>query len=86
MAGFLGSVDKPSEFWDDEQEHKLQWVQAVAETATKSLGILVRNKESMIKANKNALEGSAKERLNNAKRGTATRPRTEPAWPAGWGD
>lgn len=86
MAGFLGSVDKPAEFWDDEQERKLQWVQAVAEQATKSLGILIRNKESMIKANRNALEGSAKERLNDAKRGTAAKPRTEPAWPAGWGD
>lgn len=86
MAGFLGSVDPPTDFWDVEQEQKLQWVQSVAEQATKTLGILVRNKEGSIKANRNALEGSAKERLNNAKRGTAARPRTEPAWPAGWGD
>ena len=86
LAGFLGTTDEPEEFWTDEQEQQLQWVQEVAEQATKTLGMLVRNKERRIKANSNALEGSAKERLNHAKRGTAARPRTEPAWPAGWGD
>jgi len=86
LAGFLGTVDEPPEFWTEDQERQLEWVQEVAEQATKTLGILVRNKERKIKGNRNALEGSAKERLNNAKRGTAARPRTEPAWPAGWGD
>ena len=84
LAGFLGSTDEQEGEWGPEQERQLQWVQSVAQQASKALGTLVRNKENKIMANRLNLEGSAKERRNNEKRNS--RPRTEPAWPAGWGE